>query len=372
MATGGQSFSLADELTCSICLDYFKSPVTLLCGHNFCRACINGCLASSGARSFSCPQCRATHLDRNLRPNRQLGKVVDMVKVLPSLKQGNLCAKHFERLQLFCEDDMQLICVVCDRSQDHRSHWVLPVEEAATKYKEYLQSSITEMKNDLRDVKSATAEGVQKRVRIEEVFKGETKNIVSSFRQLQQFLEKEMQDLLGELKRREQEYLRKTEQNVSKLQEHSASLNNLIGEIEGVWNQDLKLLKVVQSSISRAEEIKGLQLSASCAEMSRNYQDFGVQHTYVQEKIMKLKETFPDVLETTYQHFLYGASPLNEDIPQQTQISQHKRFEETRCKLLKTGSADMDTSEFACSMDQETTRIIPATPVRRARLDSQR
>uniref|UniRef100_A0A670HM03 Zinc finger RING-type eukaryotic domain-containing protein n=1 Tax=Podarcis muralis TaxID=64176 RepID=A0A670HM03_PODMU len=30
---------LCDESTCSICLEYFKDPVTIPeCGHNFCRA----------------------------------------------------------------------------------------------------------------------------------------------------------------------------------------------------------------------------------------------------------------------------------------------------------------------------------------------
>ncbi|XP_069490935.1 E3 ubiquitin-protein ligase TRIM39-like isoform X2 [Ambystoma mexicanum] len=311
-AAAAQAETLASQLTCSICLDYYKDPVILGCGHNFCQAC----LVRFGARfdicMFRCPQCKVAHFDRNFQYNLQLGNIVDAMKILlPDMKQGNLCEKHFERLQLFCEDDMQLMCVVCDRSQEHRSHKVIPVEEAATKYKECLQSSVKEMKNDLRDV-SATAEE-QKRAMTEEEFKGERKKIVATFGQLHRFMEKEMQDLLGELKKQEQEILSNFEQKMSELKVHNSSLKKLIGELEGAWNQDLKLLTVAQSSISRAAEIKSLQLRVVCAEMGRNFHDFATLHTYVQEKIMQLKETFPDELEITYaKYFQFGPLPLTE------------------------------------------------------------
>ncbi|KFO78423.1 E3 ubiquitin/ISG15 ligase TRIM25, partial [Cuculus canorus] len=31
---------LEEELTCSICLCLFSSPVTVPCGHNFCSSCL--------------------------------------------------------------------------------------------------------------------------------------------------------------------------------------------------------------------------------------------------------------------------------------------------------------------------------------------
>ncbi|KFO80681.1 E3 ubiquitin-protein ligase TRIM17, partial [Cuculus canorus] len=32
---------LEEEVICSICLDFFCSPVMLDCGHNFCQDCIS-------------------------------------------------------------------------------------------------------------------------------------------------------------------------------------------------------------------------------------------------------------------------------------------------------------------------------------------
>ena len=44
-----------EDLNCSICLTFFTDPVMLLCGHSFCRECINRSLSLQR----QCPQCRA-------------------------------------------------------------------------------------------------------------------------------------------------------------------------------------------------------------------------------------------------------------------------------------------------------------------------
>uniref|UniRef100_A0A8C0H0K4 Uncharacterized protein n=1 Tax=Chelonoidis abingdonii TaxID=106734 RepID=A0A8C0H0K4_CHEAB len=66
MAAGNPAKSIQDELTCSICLDYFKDPVSLDCDHNFCRACITQCWEGF-TTEISCPQCREIFPQRNLR-----------------------------------------------------------------------------------------------------------------------------------------------------------------------------------------------------------------------------------------------------------------------------------------------------------------
>uniref|UniRef100_A0A8C3H9R1 Uncharacterized protein n=1 Tax=Chrysemys picta bellii TaxID=8478 RepID=A0A8C3H9R1_CHRPI len=81
MASDNALESLREEATCPICLEYFKDPVIIDCGHNLCRACIAQCWEGSNT-DISCPQCRETVQQGNLRPNRQLANVVEIAKRL--------------------------------------------------------------------------------------------------------------------------------------------------------------------------------------------------------------------------------------------------------------------------------------------------
>ncbi|XP_074423757.1 E3 ubiquitin-protein ligase TRIM39-like isoform X3 [Larus michahellis] len=143
MATWSPTESLQSETSCSICLGYFQDPVSIHCGHNFCRACITRCWEGLEAH-FSCPQCRQTALQKSLRPSRELAKIAEIARQLSLGGRGggggggeNVCRQHQEVLKLFCKEDQQPICVVCDRSQAHRFHAVVPVEEAAQEYKNF-------------------------------------------------------------------------------------------------------------------------------------------------------------------------------------------------------------------------------------------
>uniref|UniRef100_A0A8D2LBU6 RING-type E3 ubiquitin transferase n=1 Tax=Varanus komodoensis TaxID=61221 RepID=A0A8D2LBU6_VARKO len=132
--------TLQREITCSICLSYFKEPVSIDCGHNFCQSCITQCWGRSDDENTSCPQCRRWSRKRSFRPNRELGNVVEVAKRLrleaaTSLAGQRLCEKHQEPLKLFCEEDETPVCVICRESRAHKAHPMLPIEEAAQDYK---------------------------------------------------------------------------------------------------------------------------------------------------------------------------------------------------------------------------------------------
>uniref|UniRef100_A0A8C9MPX6 Tripartite motif containing 7 n=1 Tax=Serinus canaria TaxID=9135 RepID=A0A8C9MPX6_SERCA len=59
--------NLQDEATCSVCLEFFKDPVSIECGHNFCRACIVKSWKEL-EMDFPCPQCREVFQHRSFRP----------------------------------------------------------------------------------------------------------------------------------------------------------------------------------------------------------------------------------------------------------------------------------------------------------------
>ncbi|XP_055521873.1 E3 ubiquitin-protein ligase TRIM17-like [Leucoraja erinacea] len=137
MASKVRFESWTEEAICPICLDFFTDPVSLECGHNFCRSCITQCWDREGRNS--CPECREVFTDCTLRVNRALARLSEKARTLSlnrTEKESKLqCEEHQEELKLFCETDKKLICVVCAAGREHRDHRFMPVKEAVQIYK---------------------------------------------------------------------------------------------------------------------------------------------------------------------------------------------------------------------------------------------
>uniref|UniRef100_A0A4W3GTG5 RING-type domain-containing protein n=1 Tax=Callorhinchus milii TaxID=7868 RepID=A0A4W3GTG5_CALMI len=63
MASNLQVQRLNEELNCPICLDFYNDPVSLECGHNFCRSCITRSWETQGENI--CPECRKVRISRS-------------------------------------------------------------------------------------------------------------------------------------------------------------------------------------------------------------------------------------------------------------------------------------------------------------------
>jgi len=143
---------ISRDLTCSICLDLFKQPVSLPCDHTFCQGCIEGYW--TGPRgpvqgsTGSCPQCRKVYAGQSYRPNRIVANIVE--SYCQGLEESGTgprladvagpapvpcCSRHREELKLYCEEDQELVCLVCGLSQEHRNHTMVCVQEAELKYR---------------------------------------------------------------------------------------------------------------------------------------------------------------------------------------------------------------------------------------------
>nr|XP_033806345.1 E3 ubiquitin-protein ligase TRIM39-like isoform X2 [Geotrypetes seraphini] len=260
MAAANPLESLREEASCSICLDYFTDPVTTDCGHNFCRSCITQAWEGRDPDS-PCPQCKKRSRNRNLRSNRQLANVIEIARKLSQAcerpKEENRCEKHEEELMLFCELDQRAICGVCGRSRDHRSHPVIPMEEAEQDYKEKFKMHLESLRKHgeaLLKFKSAEEKKAEE-LRSEAQIKRQ--KVESEFEELLQFLDKEKQFLLSKLEEEEKQILQRIGENVSQLQEQSSSLTQLISEIEKKSQQPAaELLKDVKDTLRRCQKMK--------------------------------------------------------------------------------------------------------------------
>lgn len=70
------SSSLEKHLSCSICMELFRNPVTTSCGHSFCQGCLNSHIKYL---STMCPLCK-THINKTPGVNIVLRDVIEHTK----------------------------------------------------------------------------------------------------------------------------------------------------------------------------------------------------------------------------------------------------------------------------------------------------
>uniref|UniRef100_A0A8C0H9J4 Uncharacterized protein n=1 Tax=Chelonoidis abingdonii TaxID=106734 RepID=A0A8C0H9J4_CHEAB len=252
MASAAPIEKVLEAATCSICLEYLTEPVTIDCGHNFCQACItqySEYREPEAGTMIPCPQCREPFQKGKLRPNKQLADIVKNIKKLElkpeNAQKENLCERHEEKLQLFCEEDGEAICVICRESWAHHTHAVVPIEEAAQDYK----VRITHFKEPLKE--NLCFSVVISTVSTWCKWMLQRQLITREFKKLHQFLSEEEQLLLQRLSEEERETLQKLQDYITKLSEQSAMLQQLITEVEEKSLQPAaELLKVGLLTIS--------------------------------------------------------------------------------------------------------------------------
>ncbi|XP_046522967.1 E3 ubiquitin-protein ligase TRIM4 [Equus quagga] len=252
--SGMEAEDLQEELTCSICLDYFEDPVSIECGHNFCRGCLHRSWAPGG-RPFPCPECRQLSSPAALRPNWALARLTEKTR---RRRQGpvppGVCGRHWEPLRLFCEDDQRPVCLVCRESQEHQGHSMAPIDEAFESYREKLLkiqcSLMAKMKKamDLQDVE------VKNAAEWKEKLKNQRLRFSTEFAKLHRFLAEEEQLFLQRLSKEEEEVKKKGKENMLRLNQMIASLRKLIAEVgEKSQSSTLELLQNPKDVLTRSE-----------------------------------------------------------------------------------------------------------------------
>ncbi|KAM7329052.1 hypothetical protein ACRRTK_010665 [Alexandromys fortis] len=219
-----------EEVTCPICLDFMVKPVSADCGHSFCRACITlNYKSNKGEEGESiCPVCRECYLFGNLRPNWHVANIVERLTGLKTSsgeeQKVNVCAKHGEKLQLFCEKDMVAICWLCERSQEYCGHQTVLIEEVATKYKKKIQSNV---------------EKVQK-----------------NFKEMHEFLYLEEKNKLQKLRQKEEDIVKILEESENELVKQRETVSDLISDLEhGLQCSTIEMLQGVNHVLSRSQTL---------------------------------------------------------------------------------------------------------------------
>lgn len=120
------------NLTCAICLERFKIPVTIPCGHTFCKNCItiHWDIKSKSNIGAQCPICSEEFPTRPaLKRNVSLSVLTEATNSTgPSCRElptrgGDgaramlLCDLHKKPLVYYCRQDKMPVCYECGISQ---------------------------------------------------------------------------------------------------------------------------------------------------------------------------------------------------------------------------------------------------------------
>ncbi|XP_051899739.1 zinc-binding protein A33-like [Pristis pectinata] len=238
MASKDQVESLTEEVICPICLDFFTDPVSLECGHNFCRSCITRCWERE---RNSCPECREVLSDRTLRASRALANLSEKARKL-NINQTETesklhCEEHQEELKLFCETDKKLICVICRDAREHREHRFLPIKEAVETCKDRVKSSLESLTKKKSEIREKEQQQIEKISGVREQSRSLQSHITSQFSELHQLLTEKEQCLLIDIREEEERILNPMQKNLREIQENLYSIQEELSKLQDRINQ---------------------------------------------------------------------------------------------------------------------------------------
>ncbi|XP_063073786.1 nuclear factor 7, ovary-like [Engraulis encrasicolus] len=135
-----EQLSLSEvNLTCTICCDIFTTPVVLKCSHSFCQECLQRYWKD--LKVLLCPVCRKECLTDEPTQSLAFKNLCESFKRMNQTSgQTGFCSLHDERLKLFCHQEKQLICVICQVSKQHEHHKCSPLQEAAEDLKKHVEA----------------------------------------------------------------------------------------------------------------------------------------------------------------------------------------------------------------------------------------
>ncbi|XP_022617501.1 tripartite motif-containing protein 16-like isoform X3 [Seriola dumerili] len=344
-----------ETISCSICLDLLKDPVTIPCGHSYCINCIKSFWNRNDEKKiYSCPQCRqtftprpvlvkntmlavlveelkktglqaapadhcyagpedvacdfctgrklkavksclmclASYCEKHLQPHYDVAPLKKHKLVEPPKKlQENICSRHDEVMKMFCRTDQQCICYLCS-VDEHKGHDTVSAAAERTERQRELQLRRQQIQQRIQD-RDKDVKVLQQEV---EAINGSADKAVEDsekiFTELIRLMEKRSSDVKQQIRSQQ-----KTE--VSRVKELQEKLEQEITELKRK-DAELKQLSHTEDHNQFLHNYPSLsRLSESTDSSSINIRPLSYFED-VTAAVSQLREKLQDILRDTW------------------------------------------------------------------------
>uniref|UniRef100_A0AAZ1XT74 Nuclear factor 7, brain-like n=1 Tax=Oreochromis aureus TaxID=47969 RepID=A0AAZ1XT74_OREAU len=232
---------LENFLSCHVCSETFRDPVSLSCSHNFCSSCLQKFWEQT--KNKNCPICKRkssrdeTSINVSLKEladsfaKRQSESSPETEKEKEEEKEEVVCDKHPDVPYWYCEDEDRAVCPVCEFPH-HQSHKVVPVEEAVSDLKEQLKSDLKSLQDKRNKYKQVEETYNEVREHMKKQLLSTERQIRAEFNKLQQFLKEEEESRLAALREEEEQKGRTISREMKMIEEQISSLSDSISAVE--------------------------------------------------------------------------------------------------------------------------------------------
>ncbi|XP_033491490.2 E3 ubiquitin-protein ligase TRIM21-like isoform X2 [Epinephelus lanceolatus] len=284
-----------DQFLCSVCLDVFTDPVTIPCGHNFCKTCITkhwdinipyqcpnckklfyrkpelqlNTLISEMAAQFrqsaqqkassssseqqvfkpgevpcdvctgtklkalkSCLVCLVSYCETHLEPHRTMSGLKRHQLIDPVENlEDRMCREHDKQLELFCKDDHMCVCMLCT-VLDHKKHDVVPLKEECEGKKLELGKTEAEIQQMIQKTQLKIEE-IKRSVKLSQ--RGADREIadgVQVFTALKESVERSQAELIDTIKEKQRKTEKQAEGFIKELEQEISELKKRSTEVE--------------------------------------------------------------------------------------------------------------------------------------------
>ncbi|XP_075175684.1 E3 ubiquitin/ISG15 ligase TRIM25-like [Anomaloglossus baeobatrachus] len=384
------SAELRDELNCSICLSLYTDPVSLRCGHFFCRSCIVSALdAQEAAGVYSCPDCRAEYPERPaLEKNRKLrniverfsstqpemeetrifctyctkspvpavrsclqcesslcddhltahNKTMDHILTKPTTSFGfKKCSLHKKVLEYYCPQDAACLCVSCCLVGEHRGHQVELLDEASEKKKNKLREYLNELSPQKAEIQERAQNLQDRKRRIQEKASDKRKNVIKIFMDIKKQLEMAEKKTLNEVSRQEEKIVSQISHQIQKLEIQEDELSRKMHHVEEMCGVTDPIRLLQESDITECNHGGEEDTGGDGGEVSSDEDlDVGLVAGQTDDDVSKTKEqdntTYPIVHQKSDQKD--ACSEQSNDVQKEASVSDQHEIPEDLDEVL--------------------------------------